>query len=557
MIDFFKLFFDIRSKIVTSMLFNRSPLTISKEEAWWAPMRNRVFAMLWLAWMTSNICMWMNDVAASWMMTSLSSSPTLIALIQTASNLPVFLLGLPSGAFADILNRKKYFIATQLWIALNAAVLCFMTFTNSLNAPLLLFLTFTNGIGLAMRWPVFAAIVPDLVVREQLPSALALNGVAMNASRIIGPLIAGALIASAGTEYVFALNMILSLGCTVLIWRWKYTSNVSPLPGERFLGAMRVGIQYVKSSARMKAVLLRVFIFFVQSSALMALLPVIAKDHFNGDARTFTILLSCLGFGAIIAAAQLPRIRHSFDRNQLVPLSQILQALTSIGVVLAPSLWMASIMMMLSGGFWILTANSLSISAQLALPSWIRARGMSIFQMSLMGGSAIGAAIFGTLTSYSSVTFSVICGSVFGIVAVLFTKHLKIEGGLEEDMTPVCPVEHPIPDRDIDLQAGPVMISVEYKIAEVFLPAFKEVMQRSRDARLRQGAMSWSMFEDAEKAGMMVENFVFETWADYLRRFDRFTTNDLNLQEERFQYHEGTEPPKIIRRVATSFSENT
>ncbi len=531
-----------------------SPLT--KEEIWWAPLKNRVFSMLWLAWMTSNICMWMNDVAASWMMTDLDASPTLIALIQTASNLPVFLLGLPSGAFADILNRKKYFMATQIWIALNAAVLCFMTFTNSLNAPLLLFLTFTNGIGLAMRWPVFAAIVPDIVNREQLPSALALNGVAMNASRIIGPLVAGALIASAGTEYVFALNMVLSLGCTVLIWRWKYTSTVSPLPGERFLGAIRVGIQYVKSSARMRAVLLRVFIFFVQSSALMALLPVIAKDHFNGDAKTFTILLSCLGFGAIVAASQLPRLRHRFDRNQLVPISQILQAFASIGVVLAPSLWLAAIMMMLSGGFWILTANSLSISAQLALPSWIRARGMSIFQMSLMGGSAIGAGIWGKLTTHSSVTFSVICGSIFGIIAVMLTKHLKIEGGTEEDMTPVCPIEHPIPDRDIDHEAGPVMISLEYKIGSENIVAFKEVMQRSRDARLRQGAMSWSLFEDAEKVGMMVENFVFETWADYLRRFDRFTTNDLNLQEERYQYHVGTRPPKITRRVATSFSES-
>jgi MFS family permease len=500
--------------------------------------------------------MWMNDVAASWMMTDLAASPTLIALIQTASNLPVFLLGLPSGAFADILNRKKYFMATQIWIAFNAAVLCFMTFTNSLNAPLLLFLTFTNGIGLAMRWPVFAAIVPDIVNREQLPSALALNGVAMNASRIIGPLVAGALIASAGTEYVFALNMVLSLGCTILIWRWKYTSNVSPLPGERFLGAIRVGIQYVKSSARMRAVLLRVFIFFVQSSALMALLPVIAKDHFNGNAKTFTILLSCLGFGAIVAASQLPRLRNRFDRNQLVPISQILQAVASIGVVLAPSLWLAAIMMMFSGGFWILTANSLSISAQLALPSWIRARGMSIFQMSLMGGSAIGAAIWGKLTTHSSVTFSVICGSIFGIIAVMLTKHLKLEGGNEEDMTPVCPIEHPIPDRDIDPEAGPVMISLEYKIGSENIAAFKEVMQRSRDARLRQGAMSWSLFEDAEKVGMMVENFVFETWADYLRRFDRFTTNDLNLQEERYQYHVGARQPKITRRVATSFSES-
>ena len=529
---------------------------LTKEEIWWAPLKNRVFTMLWLAWMTSNICMWMNDVAASWMMTDLAASPTLIALIQTASNLPVFLLGLPSGAFADILNRKKYFMATQIWIALNAAVLCFMTFTNSLNAPLLLFLTFTNGIGLAMRWPVFAAIVPDIVHREQLPSALALNGVAMNASRIIGPLVAGALIASAGTEYVFALNMVLSLGCTVLIWRWKYTSNVSPLPGERFLGAIRAGIQYVKSSARMRAVLLRVFIFFVQSSALMALLPVIAKDHFNGDAKTFTILLSCLGFGAIVAASQLPRLRNRFDRNQLVPISQILQAVASIGVVLAPSLWLAAIMMMFSGGFWILTANSLSISAQLALPSWIRARGMSIFQMSLMGGSAIGAAIWGKLTTHTSVTFSVICGSIFGIIAVMLTKHLKIEGGTEEDMTPVCPIEHPIPDRDIDPEAGPVMISLEYKIGVENIAAFKEVMQRSRDARLRQGAMSWSLFEDAEKVGMMVENFVFETWADYLRRFDRFTTNDLNLQEERYQYHVGVKQPKITRRVATSFSES-
>ena len=520
---------------------------VTEEEVWWAPLKNKVFAMLWLAWMTSNICMWM--------MTSLSSSATQIALIQTMSNLPVFLLGLPSGAFADILNRKKYFMVTQLWIALNAAVLCFMTFTNSLNAPLLLFLTFTNGIGLAMRWPVFAAIVPDLVVREQLPAALALNGVAMNASRIIGPLIAGALIASAGTEYVFALNMILSLACTVLIWRWKYTSNVSPLPGERFLGAIRVGIQYVKSSMRMRAVLLRVFIFFVQSSALMALLPVIAKDHFNGDAKTFTLLLSCLGFGAIVAASQLPRIRHRYDRNQLVPIAQILQAITAIGVVLAPSLWLAAIMMMFSGGFWILTANSLSIAAQLTLPSWIRARGMSIFQMSLMGGSAIGAAIWGKLTTHTSVTVSVICGSVFGIIAVLLTKHLKLEGGSEEDMTPVCPIEHPTPDRNIALDAGPVMISLEYKINPQNIHEFKEVMIRSRDARLRQGAMSWSLFEDAEKEGMMVENFVFETWADYLRRFDRFTTNDLNLQEERFKFHEGVKTPKIIRRIASTLLE--
>lgn len=530
---------------------DQTSIVANQQERWWLPLKNHVFFMLWLAWMTSNICMWMNDVAASWMMTSLSHSPTLVALIQTASNLPVFLLGIPSGAFADIFNRKKYFVITQIWIALNAALLCFLTFTNSLNASLLLFLTFTNGIGLAMRWPVFAAIVPDLVGCEQLPAALALNAVAMNASRIIGPLVAGALIASAGTEYVFALNMVLSLGCTFLIMRWKYQSNISSLPGERFFGAMRVGIQYVKSSIRMRAVLIRIFLFFVQSSALLALLPVIAKDHFNGDAQTFTIMLSCLGIGAILSASQLPRLRRRYDRNQLVSFGQVLQALTSIGVVLVPNVWFSAPIMMLSGASWIITANSISISAQLALPSWIRARGMSIFQMSLMGGSALGAALWGKLAEHTSVTTAVITGSVCGIIAVLFTNHLKLEGGNEEDFTPVCPIEHPMPDRDIDHSAGPVMISVEYQINPMQMFEFQTVMKKSRDARLRQGAVSWSFFEDAEQEGKCLEYFIFETWADYLRRFDRFTTNDLNLQDERFGFHTASSPPKITRRVAT------
>ena len=530
--------------------------SLTKQQLWWTPLQNRVFAMLWLAWMTSNICMWMSDVAASWMMTSLSNSPIMVALIQTASNLPVFLMGLPSGALADIVNRKKYFVITQIWLAGVAALLCFFTFVGSLSAELLLVLTFMNGIGLAMRWPVFAAIIPDLVNREQLPAALAFNGMAMNASRIIGPLVAGALIASAGTEYVFALNMVLSLAITVIIMQWKYQADVSTLPGERFLGAIRVGIQYVKSSSRMRAVLIRIFLFFVQSSALMALLPIIAKEHFSGDAGTFTLLLSSLGFGAVISGAQLPWLRLRFDRNQLVFMGQVILSASAIGVVLAPNLWIAAPLMMINGAAWIITANSLSIAAQFALPSWIRARGMSIFQMSLMGGSAIGAAVWGKLADSTDVTVSVICGSIFGFIAVLGTNHLKIEGGTEEDLTPVCPIEHAIPDRNIDHDEGPVMISVEYQIDPNHMQEFKKLMKQSKNARLRQGAMSWSLFEDAEKEGKILEYFVFETWADYLRRFDRFTTNDLNLQDERFSFHLGDTAPIITRRVASRLKES-
>ena len=196
-----------------------------------APLRHKAFAMLWTATLAANVCVWMNDVAAAWLMTSLSSRPLLGALVQSASTLPVFLLGVPGGALADIIDRRRYFAATQLWVASTALILALASFTHSLNATLLLVLTFANGIGLAMRWPVFAAIVPEVVPREELPQALALNGIAMNASRVIGPIVAGAILAAAGSPYVFLLNAVLSVGSFALILQWQHTPRASALRG--------------------------------------------------------------------------------------------------------------------------------------------------------------------------------------------------------------------------------------------------------------------------------------------------------------------------------------
>ena len=225
------------------------------------PLREPVFRGLWFAWLAANLTMWMNDVAAAWLMTSLTTSPVMVALVQTASTLPVFLLGVPSGAVADIVDRRRYFAVTQLWVAITALILAALSLAGLLTAPLLLALTFVNGIGLAMRWPVFAAIVPQVVTREHLSMAIALNGISMNLSRVIGPVTAGALITLVSPAAVFVVNAVLAVAAMVLILRWRSVTEASALPGERFVGAMRAGLGFAMQSPRLKVVLLKVLLF--------------------------------------------------------------------------------------------------------------------------------------------------------------------------------------------------------------------------------------------------------------------------------------------------------
>ena len=377
-----------------------------------APLHDPVYRGLWLAWLVANLTMWTNDVAAAWLMTSLTDSTVMVALVQTASTLPVFLLGVPSGAMADIVDRRRFFAATQLWVSVTAILLAVLSATGSLNANLLLVLVFVNGIGLALRWPVFAAIVPDVVPRERLPAALALGGISMNLSRVIGPIIAGTLIAMASSAAVFALNAVLAAVAFWLILRWRSTPAASTLPGERFVGAMRVGLQHVRQSPRMRIVILRVFLFFLQSSALVALLPLVARQLEHGGAAMFTAMMSCLGAGAIVAALQFPRLRARFDRDQFVLYGTLSHALLSTLIVTIPDAWVALPATVLIGAAWISVANSLTMSAQMVLPNWVRARGMSIYQMALMGGTALGAGLWGQVASLSSVTTAIIAASL-------------------------------------------------------------------------------------------------------------------------------------------------
>ncbi len=512
-----------------------------------APFRSPVFRMLWSTWLMANICMWMSDVAAAWMMTSLTATPLWVALVQTAASLPVFLLGLPSGAFADILDRKRYFLVTQIWVAVVASLLSLTIFLGLLSPALLLALVFANGIGLAMRWPVFSAIVPELVPRAQLPAALALNGVSMNVSRIVGPLVAGALIASVGSVWVFLLNAVLSLVAAVVITRWKRQHKPHPLGRERLGSAMRIGLQYVSQSHHLKGVLVRISIFFFTSTALVALLPLVARGLHGGGAGTFTLLLAAMGSGAIVATLFLPQLRRELSRDALVLSSAAVQSVAMLVIAFTPYTWVAVPAMLFAGAAWITTANTLSVSAQMGLPDWVRARGMSMYQMAIMGASAAGAAVWGQVATISSVQLSVILAALAGLLAMAAVNRLMPGQGMEEDLTPSNLFK--MPQAEEPPAHGHVMIMIAYRIDPARATEFRTLMQQSRRSRLAHGALSWELLQDINEPGRFVEMIEDASWTDHLRRFDRVTTADVALRDRKLAFHIGESPPVVTRSV--------
>jgi MFS family permease len=516
-----------------------------------APLQHRTFRLLWLAWLAANLTMWMNDIAAAWLMTQLTTSPVMVALVQTASTLPVFLLGLPSGALADIVDRRRYFALTQLWVSVNALVLAALSLADALTANLLLALTFVNGVGLAMRWPVFAAIVPEVVPKAQLSPAIGLNAIAMNLSRVIGPVLAGALLAAVNEAFVFVLNALLAGIAFALILTWKSQPKTSALPGERFVGAMRVGLNFALQSPRLKVVLLRVFLFFMQSTALLALLPLVARDMHGGGPATFTLMFAALGAGAVFAAFRFPHWRARWSRDQFVAAGTIAHALLSVLIVYVHELWVALPAMVLVGMAWISVTNSLTITAQLVLPDWIRARGMAIYQTALMGGSAAGSLLWGQVASWSNVPAAVAAAAALGVLMLLLLRRLKLEASADPDYTPL-PGHAVEPAVGVEPDDGPVMVTVEYHIDPARAADFADVMQRTRRARLRQGALSWGLFRDAAQPGRYIEYFVDENWIEHQRRLERFSAFDEELREKRLAFHLDAEPPQVKRYIAQS-----
>jgi MFS family permease len=507
------------------------------------PLSVPLFRMLWGTALAANVSLWMSDMASAWLMTSISSEPIWVALVQTAASVPVFLLGLPSGALADILDRRRYLLATQIWLAMTAVLLCTATVLDIMTAPLLLVLTLLNGVGLVMRWPVYAALMPASVPRAQVAQAMALSAVAMNASRIMGPLIAGLLISSAGIAWVFAVNAITAVLITLTVMRWKPQPINRPLERERLFGAMRVGLQFVGRSASLRRLLICAVVYFFHASAVLALLPLLAR-RMGGDAGTYSLMLASMGAGAIAVALLMPRLRQNFSKIQVIGVGIVLQSGTALMLALVTdAAWAAPIMFAL-GFSWLSTANSLGVSVQAALPDWVRARGMAMYQMAIMGGGALGAALWGQVATVGSLATTLLIASATGLLTLLLVHRFREALNAEEDLTPTGifhpPVVHETP-------RGRVIVTIEYVIDPNQKDAFLVLMEESRRSRLRQGALEWSLLIEVDKPGLIMEQVTDASWTEHLRRFERLTAGDAALKEKKRAFHLLEEPPAIRR----------
>ena len=518
----------------------------------WQPLRIPRFRSLWLAQLGSNVGTWMQNVGAVWLMITLTSSPALVALVQTAAALPVFLLGLPGGALADILDRRRLLMATQAWMFACAAALGVLTVVDVTTPAILLGLTFGLGAGVALSMPAWQAIQPELVPRPQFPQAVALGGVAINLGRAIGPAAGGAVIAAGGPEWAFLLNAAGFLGVTFAVLRWRRKAEPSTLPAERLLGAMRAGIRYARYAPSLRAVLARAALFIVPASALTALLPVVAADELELGARGYGVLQGAFGFGAIVAASALPRLRRRAALDVLVALASAVFAAVSLAVGYVDDAVAVGAVLVVGGLAWLLVLSSLNVSAQGSVPNWVRGRGLALYVLLFMGGTAAGSALWGAIAE--TVSTSVALAAAAGLLAagIVLTPRFRLAISERLDLRTSLHWPEPAAIAAPGGVAGPVLVTIEYRVAPERAADFAEVMRAVERMRRRTGARGWGLYRDAAGSDSFLETFVVESWQEHLRQHERVTESDRRLEERRDAFvAAGTKP--VVRHLLWAY----
>jgi MFS family permease len=521
----------------------------------WSPLRESVFRALWIATVVSNIGTWMQDVGESWLMTSLTPSPVLVALVETFGSLPVVLLALPAGALADIIDRRRLLLVMQSWMVVAAGAMGVLALMGQMTPARLLSLTFLLGIGTAMSNPVWQAITPELVRPTDLSAAITLSVVSFNVARAIGPALGGFIIGASGPWAVFLLNAASFTAIMVVVYRWRPAPRRSKLPPEDIIGAMRSGTLYLRNSPELQTVMVRTGIFAVSASGLWALLAQQARRGLGLGSFGYGLLLGCIGLGAIIGAWLLPKIRERLSVNGLVAAGTVVFALATISLAYIHSFGVLAGALAVGGVGWIAVLSSLTVSAQTVTPSWVRARVMAVYLLVFMGGLAVGSAVWGFVAARIGVSTALLFAAIGLFVGPAAAWRYRLAGNTNLPLTPSWHWPEPIVLIDASPQEGPAITVVEYRIDPKTADEFLQAMKEMKRIRQRDGAIRWNLSRDTADPERYVETFVTESWGDHLRQHERVTAENREVEQRAQAFHLGPEPPKITHLIAEEMPE--
>ena len=513
-----------------------------------SPFRHRAFTVIWIATIVSNIGGWMYSMASGWLMTSLDSNAFIVSMVQVANSLPMFLFAIPAGALADIVNQRRFLIVGESTITIISAAFAALVWLHLITPISLLLLSFVVTVGSAMTAPAWQSVVAKLVPKSDLPSAVAANSVGINVSRAIGPALGGIIVGAVGIAAPFWLDAFSNIGViAALIW-WRAPTSASALPPEPFGSAIRTGLRYARYNSYLRATLIRTVAFFVFGSAYWALLPLVARTQIAGGPALYGVLLGVIGASAVGGAFLLLRLRKKFGADSLVAAASLGTALATALFAFARHPGTAIIASFIAGASWIAAVATLNVSAQVALPEWVRGRGLAVYMTVLFGALTIGSAIWGQLAVVAGLPAALLLAAAGAAIGIPLTWRWKLQTGKNIDFSPSMQWPDPITTHAIEADRGPVLVTVEYHIDPKNRIAFLRTLGQNSRERRRDGAYDWGIFEDPADDGRFIETFLTDSWLDHLRLHRRVTKADQISEQavRRFQIGEGPRTTHLI-----------
>jgi MFS family permease len=515
-----------------------------------APFRTGVFLSIWLASLASNVGTLVQTVAAAWLMISLAQSSEMVALVQAASALPVMLLSVPAGAIADIWDRRALMLLAQSVMGATAAALSLLAFRHALTPWSLLAFTFLLGCGNALYGPAWQASVGEQVPPAHLPAAVSLNAISFNIARTVGPALGGVIVATSGPPIAFLLNALSYVALISVLARWRRPRVPPSLPPESIGAALGAGLRYVRLSPAIRTVLVRSFMFGLFGSAVLATGPLVARDLLRGGPLTFGFLLGAFGVGAVLSALGSGWLRRHYSSDAIVTAGSIAYGVSTVIVAQSPWATFCAFAMLFAGAAWVLSFSTFNIAAQTSAPRWVVGRVLAIYQTAAFGGVAVGSWLWGEYAERGGLVASLTTAGLLLAASWLLARRWPLHPTNTVGLDPLREVVDRRAAAGLDPEAGPIVISIEYRVAPEDATAFIRAAHELGRIRRRDGARRWILLQDLDDSSVWVERFETVTWLDYLRQRQRATLADRDARERIVALHRGPDPPRLRHLLA-------